>query len=113
MLRSSLAALCLLSLGAGSALAEEPILGQWRSPGGRIVEVKDCGGQFCATVLTGQHKGKSVGTLSGKGGEYRGTVTDPRDDRDYAGTAKVEGSRLVLEGCALKVFCRKQSWTRA
>ncbi|WP_152046400.1 DUF2147 domain-containing protein [Aureimonas psammosilenae] len=113
MLKTSIAALCLTALCASPAFSAEPILGKWRSPGGRIVEVTDCGGKFCATVLTGQHKGKSVGTMSGAGGDYRGTVIDPRDDKSYSGTARVEGARLVMEGCALKIFCKKQSWTRA
>jgi uncharacterized protein (DUF2147 family) len=98
---------------ATPALAAEPIVGRWLSPGGRIVEVKSCGGQYCATVVTGKYRGKSVGTMSGSGGDYSGTVTDPRDDRTYSGSATVEGSELTLEGCALKVICRTQRWTRA
>ncbi|KAB0679390.1 DUF2147 domain-containing protein [Aureimonas leprariae] len=114
MLKPALAALSLL-LAAGPAFADEPILGRWLSPGGRVVEVTDCGGQFCATVKTGKYKGKSVGTMSGSGGDYSGTVTDPRDDRTYDGTATVDsdGSTMTLEGCALKIICKKQHWTRA
>ena len=79
------------------------------------VEVTNCGPRFCATVRTGKYTGKSVGTMSGSNGDYSGTVTDPQDDKTYNGTAKVaaDGSALTLQGCALKIFCKKQKWTRA
>lgn len=109
---STIAAFCILSLGTTSALSAEPILGKWRAPGGGIVDVTDCSGSFCATVISGKHKGKSVGTMSGAGGTYTGTVTDPRDDRTYDGTATVNGGGLTLRGCALRIFCRNQHWTR-
>ncbi len=113
MVKTTLAALLLLAAGAAPSLAADPILGKWRSPNGRLVEVRDCGGRFCATVLTGRHKGRSVGTLEGGGGDYTGTVIDPRSERTYRGTATVEGASLRLQGCALRVVCRTQNWTRA
>lgn len=112
MLKIPLALAAVLAFAAPT-LAAEPILGRWLSPGGRVVEVKDCGGRYCATVVTGKYRGKSVGTMSGSGGDYNGTVTDPRDDRTYNGSATVDGSQLTLEGCALKVICKTQRWTRA
>lgn len=92
--------------------AQEPIVGKWRAPGGGVVEVLACGGSYCATVVEGRHKGKDAGSMSGEGGRYTGTVTDPRDDRSYSGSAVIEGDRLELTGCALKIICRTQTWTR-
>ncbi|MBO0904615.1 DUF2147 domain-containing protein [Jiella sonneratiae] len=106
---------CALALAAGltaPALGAEPILGKWRAPGGGIVRVSTCGGAYCATVISGKHKGKAVGRMSGAGGEYTGEVTDPRDNRTYSGSASVGASQLKLTGCALKVFCKTQVWTR-
>ncbi|MBO0661398.1 DUF2147 domain-containing protein [Jiella sp. MQZ9-1] len=94
------------------AVSAEPILGKWRAPGGGIVRVSTCGGGYCATVISGEHKGKSVGRMSGTGGEYAGEVTDPRDNRTYSGTARVSATQLKLTGCALKIFCKTQVWTR-
>lgn len=93
-------------------LSAEPIVGKWRAPGGGIVQVSLCDGGYCAKVVTGEHKGKSVGQMIGDGEQYVGTVTDPREDRTYSGRARVEGGRLTLTGCALKIFCKTQVWIR-
>ncbi|HEX2018534.1 MAG TPA: DUF2147 domain-containing protein [Aurantimonas sp.] len=111
MKRLALAAVALLGFSTAS-VAEEPILGKWRAPGGGIVEVTSCGDAFCAEVISGRHAGKSVGQMNGAGGDYEGTVTDPRDDRTYTGSAVIDGNQLSLTGCALAVFCRTQVWTR-
>ena len=97
---------------ASSALAEEPILGKWRAPGGGIVEVTSCSAGFCATVVSGQHSGKDAGVMNGSNGSYAGTVTDPRDNNTYNGSAKVDGDTMNLTGCALKVLCKTQVWVR-
>lgn len=102
-----------LVVAATGAQADEPILGKWRAPGGGIVEVTSCGGGgYCAQVISGRHKGKAAGRMSGNDGTYRGTVTDPRDDKTYSGNARVSGDVLKLQGCALKVFCKTETWTR-
>ncbi len=111
-MKSLILATALAATFALPSFASEPILGKWRAPGGGIVEVSTCGGSYCATVISGQHKGKSVGRMSGSNGEYEGQVTDPRDDRTYSGSATVSTSQLKLTGCALKVFCKTQVWTR-
>ncbi|UIJ70585.1 DUF2147 domain-containing protein [Aurantimonas sp. HBX-1] len=112
MKRLILAAVAALSF-VTAPLAAEPILGKWRAPGGGIVEVTSCGGAFCAEVISGEHAGKSAGQMSSNGEGYAGTVTDPRDDRTYQGTAVIEGNQLKLTGCALRIFCKTQVWTRA
>ncbi|MBP0617353.1 DUF2147 domain-containing protein [Jiella mangrovi] len=111
-MKSLILAAALAASFATPSLAAEPILGKWRAPGGGIVSVSNCGNNFCATVITGEHKGKSVGRMSGSAGQYTGEVTDPRDDRTYSGTARVTETKLELTGCALKVFCKTQVWVR-
>lgn len=111
-MRQLLLAITAIAAITTPTLAAEPIVGKWRAPGGGIVRVTACGNAYCAMVITGEHKGKSVGQMSRAGLEYVGTVTDPREDRTYSGRARVEGGRLTLIGCALKIFCKTQIWIR-
>ncbi|TFF25568.1 DUF2147 domain-containing protein [Jiella endophytica] len=111
-MKSLILASALIFASAVPSLSADPILGKWRAPGGGVVKVSSCGGGYCATVITGEHKGKSVGRMSGSAGSYSGEVTDPRDDRTYSGSATVSATQLKLTGCALKVFCKTQIWVR-
>jgi uncharacterized protein (DUF2147 family) len=110
MLKSLIAATLILSSTA--AFAAEPIVGKWKAPGGGIVNIAPCSSGFCATVISGQHKGKDAGTMNGSGAKYEGTVTDPRDNNTYSGSADVQGDKLNLTGCALKILCKTQVWVR-
>lgn len=111
LLRSALTLSAAL-LSASAALAAEPILGTWRLENGETVTYSACGGAFCSTVDTGRYRGKSVGRLSGTGGRYTGTVTDPSSDKTYEGRAEADAKTLKLTGCVAKVFCRTQTWSR-
>ncbi|HEY9055700.1 MAG TPA: DUF2147 domain-containing protein [Aurantimonas sp.] len=111
-MRQLLLALTTIAAITSPTLSAEPIVGKWRAPGGGIVRVSSCGDAYCAQVITGEHKGKAVGQMTGAGQEYTGTVTDPREDRTYSGKARVEGGQLELTGCALKIFCKTQIWVR-
>ncbi|WP_246217750.1 DUF2147 domain-containing protein [Jiella pacifica] len=111
-MKSLILATVLAAAFATPSFSAEPIRGKWRAPGGGIVQVSTCGGNYCATVISGRHKGKAVGRMAGSGGTYEGEVTDPRDDRTYSGSATVSKTELELTGCALKVFCKTQVWTR-
>ena len=110
----ALAALLSSAGFSGIANAADPIVGQWRAPGSGIVKVSACGNAFCAQVISGEHKGKSVGTMRGSGTDYTGTVIDPRDEKSYEGSATIAGNgkTLKLTGCALKIFCKTQTWTK-
>ncbi|RFC66540.1 DUF2147 domain-containing protein [Fulvimarina endophytica] len=111
-------AVTIVVFAASTAFAQaqgaEPIVGQWRAETGNIVKVSACGGSYCATIVTGEHKGKRIGQLSGSGGQYRGTVTDPSSGKTYNGSAAISGggASLKLTGCALKIFCKSQTWSR-
>lgn len=41
-----------------------------------------------------------------------GRLYNPDDGRTYTGTIRVKGGVLELEGCALKLVCRSQTWRR-
>lgn len=104
-------AICLASAG-GSAMAAEPIVGNWKTENGTTVAFQDCGGAYCARIQTGEFKGREIGRMSGSGNAYTGTVTDPRNSKTYEGSATIVGNALELKGCVAKVFCRSQHWTR-
>ena len=96
----------------GAALAD-PIEGNWKTKDGPIATIKACGGSVCIVMKTGDYVGKQIGKLKPDGdNEYSGTITDPKDDKTYSGSARLNGSSLSLTGCALKIFCKTQVWTR-
>jgi len=100
-------------LAATTTLAfADPIEGNWRTQSGETAKIGKCGGAYCITVQTGQHAGKRIGRMERTGAEYKGTITDPADNRTYRGSASVSGSSMKLTGCALRVFCRTQNWRK-
>ncbi|WP_082655858.1 DUF2147 domain-containing protein [Aureimonas sp. D3] len=107
-----IAASGLLIATFGSASAAEPVVGNWRTALGEIASIAPCGDAFCISLTTGKFKGRQIGRMSGSAGTYEGEITDPQAERTYAGKAEVAGASLKLTGCALKVFCKTQSWTK-
>ncbi|WP_119942929.1 DUF2147 domain-containing protein [Neorhizobium sp. NCHU2750] len=107
-----LAATAALVMLAGTSLAAEPIEGNWKTESGATAEIGKCGPAFCVTLKTGKHAGKQIGKLSGSGDSYSGEITDPENDKTYAGSGAVTGNALKMKGCVLKVLCKSQTWTR-
>ncbi len=63
-------------------------------------------------MKTGAHAGKRIGKMSGSGASYKGTVTDPANDKTYSGSASISGSSLKMKGCVAKILCRTQNWKK-
>jgi len=105
-------ALAVLAVGSTNSFAAEPIVGNWKTESGETAAIATCGGSFCITLKTGKYAGKRIGRLKGSGAAYSGTITDPSEDKQYSGSAKVGGSSLKLRGCALKIFCKTQKWNK-
>ena len=103
-----------LTFAAPAALANDPIVGNWRTEAGSIAAVAPCGGAFCITLRSGQHSGKRIGSVSPSGaGKYSGTIIDPNTDKSYSGSATVSGASLRMSGCVLGgLICRSQTWSR-
>ena len=99
-------------LASTSLSMADIIVGNWKTQSGETAAIGKCGGAFCITLKTGDHAGKRIGKLSGSDGSYSGTITDPEDDKEYSGSAKVKGSSMKLKGCAFKVLCRTQTWRK-
>ncbi|WAP70977.1 DUF2147 domain-containing protein [Jiella pelagia] len=109
---TALATVAILTASVSVAAAAAPIVGNWQTASGETAKIAACGNAYCTMIVTGEHKGKQIGQMSGSGANYAGQITDPANGRTYEGTAKVDGNSLKLTGCALKIFCRSQSWTR-
>ena len=111
MKRMSLA-VAALALASLAAQAAEPVVGNWKTARGETAKISACGGAYCITLVTGKFSGRQIGKMSGSDGSYEGEITDPEADKTYSGSATVSGSSLKLTGCALKIFCKSQTWSR-
>ncbi|MDZ7824599.1 MAG: DUF2147 domain-containing protein [Ahrensia sp.] len=105
-----LAAFAALAMMTSSAFAAD-IEGNWKTASGETAAITKCGSAFCIKLKTGKYSGKQIGQVSGAG-PYNGTITDPTDNKTYAGRATVSGSSMKMRGCALKVFCKTQTWSK-
>lgn len=112
MLRTITIAVSASIMLAGAALAD-PIEGNWRTDSGETAQIAAGGGGFTITLRTGTHSGKRIGQMAATGGgKYKGKITDPADDKTYAGNATLNGNSLAMQGCVAMVFCRTQNWKR-
>lgn len=99
-------------LSAGAAFAD-PIEGTWKTEPGESAAIEPCGDAFCIKVTTGKHAGKQIGKMSPNGANaYKGTITDPTEDKTYNGSGKVSGKTLTLKGCVAAIFCKSQTWSK-
>lgn len=112
MLRKTLLAASLLLASTLTAIAAEPIEGNWQTASKETAAIAKCGGSFCVTLKTGKHAGKAIGKLTGSGNSYTGEITDPNNDKTYSGSGTVSGNSLKMKGCVLMVLCKSQTWVR-
>jgi uncharacterized protein (DUF2147 family) len=113
MFRRVSLALAATLIMAGAAWAD-PIEGDWKTAAGSTAGISSCGGSFCIKLKTGEHAGKSIGTLNAAGdNKYTGNITDPANDKTYSGKATLAGSSLKMSGCVFGgLFCKSQTWHR-
>jgi len=142
-LRSIALAVLAVGLSAiGTAGAGDPT-GTWLTENGRSkVTIANCGGALCGTIVwlkepndpaTGKPKtdvhnsdaAKQSRPLlgvaivlgmkpSGTADKWVGEVYNPEDGRTYSGSITLKGTnQLDLQGCALGIFCKTQTWSRA
>ena len=105
-------AVAVMLSASGAAFAAAPIVGNWKTESGENASIASCGSAYCITVKTGKYAGKRIGRMTGSGSSYSGTIVDPSDGKEYSGSAKVGKSSMKLKGCALKIFCKTQSWKK-
>ena len=88
------------------------------------IAVTPCGPAFCGVIArtfkdTGEYKSPNLGKklvidmVPQGGGEYKGEVWRPSNDKIYIGKMTVNGNKLDLAGCVLGgLICASQHWTR-
>ena len=130
-----------LSLASSAAMAADPA-GTWLSEdGGTKVQIANCGGKLCGTVVwlnrptdpsTGKPKTDSLNPDPGKRGRpllglqvvhgltsngpdtWSGQIYNADDGKTYqAHVMVVSHSAMKVEGCVLAVLCKGQTWTRS
>lgn len=118
------AALCAL---AGPALAD-PAEGIWQTQpdDGAYAHVRltPCGTAICGTITRtfnaqGEYRSPNLGRqlvidmVPQGGGEYRGKVWRPSNNKIYSGGMTLNGNALQLRGCvAGGLLCARQNWQR-
>ncbi|WP_165220954.1 DUF2147 domain-containing protein [Affinirhizobium pseudoryzae] len=112
MIRTILLSGAFLVASLAPTVAAEPIVGNWKTASGETAVIAQCGSAYCVTLKTGKYAGRQIGSMSGKGAEYTGEITDPAADKTYSGSAAVSGNALKMKGCVMSVFCKTQTWTR-
>jgi uncharacterized protein (DUF2147 family) len=101
-------------LACASFAAQADIIeGNWKRPNGNIVAFQKCGAAYCAIAKTGKFAGQQAGTMAGKDGSYRGSLTDLEAKRTYKGKAKIVGSKASMAGCVLGgLICKTEVWVK-
>jgi uncharacterized protein (DUF2147 family) len=112
MIRKLLLSAALLVCTSFAAQADI-IEGDWKRPTGNIVTFKKCGAAFCAIAKTGKFAGQAAGSMSGKDGSYRGTLTDLEAKKTYKGKGKIIGNKASMAGCVLGgLICKTEVWVK-
>ena len=130
-LRPVLAVAALFLSGMALAQANDPS-GIWvTQTGGSKVRITRCGAGYCGTLVsTGGGEldtnnpdptlrtRKLVGmqildARSPTGGGFDGTLYNPKDGKTYSGSLTLrDANHVEVEGCVLRVLCKRQTWTR-
>jgi uncharacterized protein (DUF2147 family) len=115
---------------AVAKLPDGAYLGTWANPSGSVhIRAARCGALVCGTIVFANDKARAdaarggtttlIGTqlfeeFTSRGPrEWRGRVFVPDMNRRVTGTATlVDPNRIRVEGCAARVVCRNQVWTR-
>lgn len=115
---------------AVARLADGAYLGTWKNPSGSVhIRAARCGEQVCGTVVHANDKARAdarrggtdplIGTqlfeeFAARGPrQWRGRVFVPDMNRRVTGTATlIDENTIRVEGCAARVVCRNQVWTR-
>lgn len=117
---------------ASMAFAADPIVGKWvmqeNGKGKAVVTISESGGAFTGVVTEGltekakEYANKKTRVIKGLkaqgGGKYQdGTITDPRDGKEYTMSATLSGDTLTIKGgykvpFSNKVVGKTQVWKK-
>ena len=120
----SVAALVAMTSTAGA----DPLEGIWQTEPDdgayAHVQIAPCGANFCGVIArtfkdgseyASHNKGKTlvIDMAPEGGGQYKGQVWRPSNDKIYLGKIALDGDRMRLSGCvAGGLICSKQTWAR-
>ncbi len=120
----SVAALVAMTSAAGA----DPLEGIWQTEPDdgayAHVQIAPCGANFCGVIsrtfkdgseYASPNKGKTlvIDMAPEGGGQYKGQVWRPSNDKIYLGKIALDGDRMRLSGCvAGGLICSKQTWAR-
>lgn len=127
-MRKILMITAVLSLGAGTAMAE-PLLGMWRTAGddngnSGLIQVAPCGNAICGKLVksynsAGQEiQSDNIGrniiseTVPTGGGAYKGKVYSPDRDKTYNSKLQLSGDSLKVSGCVFGICRDGGTWQR-
>ena len=124
-------------LGQALAKAGEPY-GTW-SMGKVTIEVTDCGGGLCGTIVglkepISKIDGKPkvdrenpdvskrerpliglavlIGMKPAGDGKWQGAIYNPDDGNTYSASIKVDGDTLKVKGCVVGILCKSNNFVR-
>lgn len=100
-----------MSMMATAAYADI-IEGNWRTQSGETAAITKCGGAYCIKLKTGKYKDQSIGRMKGANGAYKGSITDPADNKKYSGSIKISGPTMKMKGCVAYILCKTQTWKK-
>lgn len=118
-----------LMLGAGGALAADPLEGTWRTApddNGHtgLIIVAPCGDALCGTLtrafdgsgaeVASDNIGRQIisGTKPKGDGAYTGKVYAPDRDKTYNSRLQLSGDSLDVSGCVLGICRNGGTWTK-
>ncbi len=136
MLRLSALTVMFLGLFATASAQDKGVRGNWRTPGGAVVQIAPCGTELCATLLQSEPDApvtvdtenpdpakrdrKLCGLQIGYGFQITdadhadgGHLYDPKSGKTYRGAMTSDGDKLSLRGyIGIKAFGRTETWSR-
>ncbi|PKQ13686.1 MAG: DUF2147 domain-containing protein [Alphaproteobacteria bacterium HGW-Alphaproteobacteria-1] len=127
-MRKFLMITAVLSLGAGTAMAE-PLLGMWRTAGddngnSGLIQVAPCGNAVCGKLvksfnsagqeIASENIGRNIisETVPTGGGQYKGKVYSPDRGKTYNSKLHLSGDTLKVSGCVMGICRDGGTWQR-
>lgn len=120
----------MLCFSVRAAAEPSSLEGQWANPKhSMIVNVRRCGGQYCAVVVKASPKAQANARKGGTmhfigteilrvqqagAGVFKGTAFDPESNMHVSATVRLVAPGVMdMKGCAfLGLICESQRWTK-
>lgn len=118
-----------LMLGAGAAMAADPLEGMWRTAAddnghSGLIQVAPCGDKLCGVLVKAydsagkQIQSANIGrkiiseTVNNGNGKYSGKVYSPDRNKTYKSRLEMSGSTLNVQGCVMGICRNGGTWKK-